>query len=114
MNIIFPWPPKELSPNSRCHFMKKAKFLKSYRQDCAWITTCAKTAAGFPAFGDAIKVSMEFCPPDKRKRDLDNVLASCKALLDGIALAIGEDDSKFHLSLKFSDGKPGTVAVSVE
>lgn len=36
-----------------------------------------------------------FHPPDKRHRDLDNMLASIKYGLDGIALAWGVNDKDF-------------------
>lgn len=41
------------------------------------------------------KIRLLFSPPDKRRRDIDNMLASMKASLDGIALAIGCDDVEF-------------------
>ena len=41
------------------------------------------------------KLRLLFSPPDRRRRDLDNMHASMKAALDGIALAIGCDDSEF-------------------
>ena len=41
------------------------------------------------------KIRLLFSPPDKRRRDVDNMLASMKASLDGIALAIGCDDVEF-------------------
>lgn len=46
---------------------------------------------------EAIKVTCIFSPPPiKRNRDLDGLLSSCKAYFDGIADAIGIDDSKFR------------------
>ena len=32
--IDLPWPPKELSPNARVHWTKKAKAAKAYRLEC--------------------------------------------------------------------------------
>jgi crossover junction endodeoxyribonuclease RusA len=114
LKLEFPWPPAELSPNARVHHQVKAKAVKQYRQDCTWITTCARAKAGYPNFEGELKVDMIFCKPSKRRMDIDNALASCKALLDGMATALRVDDSRFHLSIRFGEGNPGTIAVSVE
>jgi len=56
-----------------------------------------------------------FLAPDKRRRDIDGCLSSLKSALDGIALAMGVDDSQFrpiHLDYKASI-KPGFVLVEV-
>ena len=55
----------------------------------------------FNPFGDwnwdfEISIAYTFCPPDKRKRDLSNFVASMKGAEDGIADALGVDDSHFH------------------
>ena len=50
-----------------------------------------------------------FHPPDKRKRDVDNVIASLKALIDGLADAWGIDDSEFLITYprKFAEPVKG-------
>lgn len=90
-----PWPPKELSPNSRTHWAKKAKITKAYRTECGWITRQSRKKAT-PGL---IDVHITFCPPDKRRRDIDNMLASCKGLIDGVADGLGVDDSRFVLHI---------------
>ena len=58
-------------------------------------------------------VCIEFYPPDKRKRDIDNMLASSKAGIDGIAQAIGIDDSIFNRCILVKhDHVGGMVKVS--
>lgn len=94
--IILPWPPRELSPNSRMHWRAKAARAKAYRADCNWLTRHAEPET--PADGP-IPVRITFCPRDKRKRDLDNMLASFKAGLDGVADALGIDDSRFEITI---------------
>lgn len=63
-----------------------------------------------------LSVSLTFHPPDARRRDLDNCLASCKAQIDGIADALGVNDSLWQIRL--SMGEPlrphGEVVVTVE
>jgi crossover junction endodeoxyribonuclease RusA len=50
------------------------------------------------------RFKIAFLPPDNHRRDLDNMIASFKAGLDGLSDAIGIDDSEF--SYEFSRGEP--------
>jgi crossover junction endodeoxyribonuclease RusA len=49
--------------------------------------------------GAPLRVMLRVYPPDKRRRDWDNVVASLKSGLDGIADALGIDDARFRLSI---------------
>lgn len=94
MIIELPWPPTVLNPNSIAHWGKKARAKKKYLEDC-W--KCAK-AAGKPKFAPGrIFISLAFYPPTKHRRDQDNLIASMKSGLDGLAKAWGVDDSSFKL-----------------
>lgn len=95
--IILPWPPRELHPNSRTHWAKRAKHTKACRTRAGWETKAAKISA--PHEGK-ISVCLVFCPPDNRRRDLDGCLSASKAFLDGVADGLGVDDSRFNLSLE--------------
>jgi crossover junction endodeoxyribonuclease RusA len=54
------------------------------------------TEAGYePPPTGCYRVLMVFSPPDRRKRDLANLHASMKWAIDGIAQAMGVDDSQF-------------------
>ena len=111
MSILldFPWPPKELSPNARVHWAKKARAFKSYKEACLW----TGKAAGWSLHG-AKRFKFTFCPPDKRRRDADNCVAACKALLDALAVLTAVDDSEFEWS--YARGNPvanGLVMVEV-
>lgn len=110
-SVVLPWPPKELSPNARIHFRTKAAAVKSYRESAYWLTTATKMAA--PADG-GIALRFDFYPPDKRRRDLDNMLAAIKAGVDGIADAMGVDDQRFGFWLsREAPVKGGKIVVSV-
>ena len=105
MIVLLPWPPKELSPNARVHWAKKAKAAKSYRNGAVWVT---------PRDEPGRNVTITFNPPDNRRRDLDNMLASIKSGLDGIAAAIGVDDSQWSLTIRKGEiVKGGLVTVEV-
>lgn len=63
VNVILPWPPKELSPNARLHWAKLARAKKSYREACAW-TAKAQGARRIKA--DKLHLSLTFYPPTRR------------------------------------------------
>lgn len=110
-NSRLDWMPKALSPNARGHWAKKAKAAKAYRYDCFILATQQKLRVDWDG---PITVCLTFHPPDKRKRDLDNLIAACKSLLDGVADALGVNDSRFRLSCWI--GEPvdgGSVFVGV-
>lgn len=111
VTIELPWPPSALSPNSRGHWAIKARHAKKYRADsrvlCMAVGLRKMTA-------EALSLRVTFQPPDRRARDLDNMLASIKAGLDGIADATGVDDSRWTLSLEKGDPiKGGAVVIEV-
>ena len=108
--IVFPWPPKDLSPNARVYWARKAKAAKSYRRTCFYLAKQAKVTA--PKEGP-INLHIEFVPPDRRPRDLDNMLASTKNLLDGLAQALGVNDKRFTLQISVADEIGGMVRVSL-
>lgn len=58
---------------------------------------------------------IDFYPPDRRRRDDDGLLASCKAYRDGIADALGIDDRRFvsHPYLRDEVVKGGEVRVRI-
>jgi|GEM_PF-292933 len=111
--IVLPWPPKELSPNARVHWAKKSKAAKKYRTECFLLAKKAGIAA--PQSGE-ITFALEFVAPDRRKRDDDNLLASCKAMRDGVADALGIDDNRFITQLRISREtvKGGEVRVRIQ
>jgi crossover junction endodeoxyribonuclease RusA len=49
--------------------------------------------------GEPLRVTLRIYSPDKRRRDWDNIVASIKSGLDGIADALGADDSRFRLAI---------------
>lgn len=108
MIVTLPWPPRDLSANSRTHWARKAKAVKAYRSLAYW----SAIAAG-PIPGETIAIT--FNPPDKRRRDLDGMLSQIKAGLDGIADATGVDDSKWQISIRKGEPvKGGQVVVEVQ
>lgn len=109
--LILPWPPKELSPNARVHRQVKARATKAYREE---VYKLAKAAALYLPDSEHVSMRFEFHPPDNRARDLDNMLASIKAGIDGIADAMEVNDARFGIWLSRREPvKGGRVVVSV-
>jgi crossover junction endodeoxyribonuclease RusA len=115
-SVLLPWPPKELSPNARVNW-RKLRGPQSpgerYKQT-AW--ALCKEARLTVAPGDGwISLFITFSPPDRRRRDIDNMLASLKSGLDGIALALGVDDQRFG-TITMTRGEPvkhGKIVVAI-
>ena len=111
MIVNLPWPARILSPNARAHWSGIARAKRSARIAAYYLAREARPSLTMTA----PLVSMEFRPPDNRRRDLDNLIASMKAALDGIADAIGCDDHTFRLAASMGPAQPphGAVIVTV-
>lgn len=119
VRVALPWPPAALSPNASPHWSKRAKARKAYRAVCGWEATLALRAAGGASWArqqaatGKLLVSVEFVPPNRQRRDMDNCIASMKAGFDGLADALGVDDSRFVLQTRMADRVAGLVNVTV-
>lgn len=112
IEVLVPFPPSDLSPNARLHWAKKARAVKAYRELCAahgW-------EAGLrPMKADKLNVTITFTPPDKRRRDRDNMIAAFKAGADGIADVIQVDDANWVPTYHVTEPeKGGAVSVKIE
>src|SRR5574343_2095328 len=108
-----PWPAKELSPNARVHWATLARMKKVYRMAAAY---CVMQQGGKKLTAKSLQVRVSFVPPDRRKRDKENMLAAIKAGLYGLADALGVDNSAWELTIAPvlpPDGNP-RVIVEVE
>lgn len=112
IEVVLPWPPKDLSPNARLHWAKRSKAAKAYRTECGWHVRAACQQPKFAPSGP-ITLDIEFVQPDRRGRDLDNMLASIKAGIDGIADALGVNDRRFVFRIRRSEQIGGMVNVRI-
>mgnify|MGYP002737680025 CR=1 FL=1 len=102
MTIRVPMTPSPaLSPNMRVHWATKMRAVATFRQ-VARVAALASTTAderatltASPTIGYRVRVSWE--PGRRGMRDEDNVLAACKAALDGIADALEIDDARLKI-----------------
>ena len=101
MRITLPWPPKVLSPNARVHWRTKHAAAATCRELAYYITTMAPADQREHVRDScALRMILTFLPPDKRRRDLDNIEAAMKAYLDGIFHACKADDNAIHMTTK--------------
>lgn len=101
--ILLPWPASALSPNARGHWSRRSRAAKAYRMQCFLFAK----KAGLVAPSGRILLQLEFLPPTARRRDDDNLLASFKAGRDGLADALGIDDSLFVSQVQIGEVHPG-------
>ena len=116
ISISMPCPSIALSPNGRAHWRDKhiaTKASKSY----AWgMTKSLMGPLGIVpgSWIGPISVQLTFHPSVTRDRDLDNMQASQKAALDGIALALGINDTHFRpVSSIGEHRKPACVVITL-
>jgi len=92
--IRLPFPAAELFPNRKNgKHWGATNGIKTQQHDEGYWST--KAAGAFDAPDGYIPLSLLFLMPDKRHRDCDNMLAASKAILDGVASALGVDDKRF-------------------
>ena len=102
-------PSSKLNPNRAKgqHWAVTNKARKAARLEAfAETLKSGGSKMAFAATGD-IKVTITFHLPKKRSIDTDNLLASMKPSIDGIALAIKIDDRRFNpiLANRVNDGR---------
>jgi hypothetical protein len=96
--IELPWPPASLSGHNKGNYHAKSPVVKKHREWAKLATEAADIAV--PQEGD-IRVSMTFYPPDRRG-DRINFPIRAKPLWDGIADALGVNDSRFLPTFHFA------------
>ena len=102
--ITLDWPSRAMSSNARGHWAKKAKAAAMYRYSCKMISLETIQAGKWDvaalretvAAGAELHVSLDFYPPDRRRRDDNNLPGLFKSGLDGVADALGIDDHLFR------------------
>ena len=109
--IDLPYPDKALWPNGRAHWASKARETKKHRDWAMLATLDAKVPKG--AQIASIRI---MCYPKRTGPlpDRDNVTAACKAMLDGIADALGVNDRDFPAPIVEFGEREGRFAVVLQ
>jgi hypothetical protein len=106
--IELPFPPSSLSGHTKGHWRSTAGIVAKHRAWARAATLAARPAV--PASGD-IRVVTIFYPPDRRG-DRINFPNRMKPYFDGIADALGVNDSRFLPAYHFAEPvKNGRVVI---
>jgi crossover junction endodeoxyribonuclease RusA len=117
LTVTLPLPPKELSPNARCHWRVKALKTQGYRADAR--------ALAFVALQDAIMAAPRWKAATMQVRwftrtahhcDPDNGLSCMKSAIDGLtdARIFSDDKGLTHLPIIFAkDAKNPRVELTI-
>lgn len=111
IQLTLPWPPSANTywrRNGNCYFISKKGI--DYRKTVGF--ECLVHKGRFDE-NTRIKLSVNAYPPDKRKRDLDNLF---KGLLDSLqhACVFPDDNQIDELSIKRMPERKGKVIVTIE
>ena len=100
IKLTLPFPPPELNPNKRLHWARKVK-IKNDEKNIGYLLA----KPHYQVFGNSnIHLTMVFHPSSRRSFDLDNSLASSKAVLDGVAMGLGINDKQFRpITIDYGD-----------
>ncbi len=122
ITIELPFPPAELSPNSRCGWRAKAAAVQAYRYECKVETLkqFGEQTGGLRPLHikpeTPVKVTLTFVIKGKRRRDIDNLLASIKSGIDGMVdshLLYDDDVRSWAPSLRYEQGAKAAVRVEL-
>ena len=116
ITVTLPWPSSKLSLNARGHWAVKAAAVKKARSDAYYAAIALRPRWQTWPSAIRIKASAEFTPPVMRRHDQTNLVGRMKAYEDGIAQAIGIDDSRWTWAAPVvtAPRRPGCVTVTIE
>lgn len=97
MIILLPFPDMKLSPNRKHgnHWGKTQTAKKSAFDTAYYATKDAMAKQQVARHATTLEIS--FIEPDKRRRDIDNLLSASKASIDGMCKALNIDDHQFDV-----------------
>lgn len=103
--VTLPLPSRDLSPNARGHWGKKARAAKKARNDGYLATVAARIDCQHKTPFKTAEAHTTFYVRDNRRRDADNLLASLKPSFDSMVDAglLVDDCGLVHM--------PMTIAV---
>jgi crossover junction endodeoxyribonuclease RusA len=117
LTIRLPWPDTSLMANRKNgKHWRSSHEAKVRARESAFFA--AKEALGRNTLSPAgqVRVSITWVAPNKVRRDLDGLLSAEKPRLDGIAAALGIDDSQFKpliLDSALDSDRKGFVLVEI-
>ena len=84
VRVVLPWIDSRLLPNRKLHWAEKGRATSEARHTAWAIVMDWRWHDNYKTALESCTAHVRFCPPDRRKRDLDNLLRSIKPYFDGI------------------------------
>lgn len=117
LTIRLPWPGTSLMANRKNgkHWLSSHS-AKVRAREAAFLATKEALGRNSLADADQMPVAITWVAPNRIRRDLDGLLSAEKPRLDGIAAALGIDDSQFRpliLDRALDADKKGFVLVEI-
>lgn len=115
MQITLPFPDRRLSPNTRYHWRARQEPKRTAREMACFTALQLAQEMSAPLTGE-LRVAYRIHPPDRRRRDQDNIIASLKSAIDGVCQALAINDSQFKETV-ITWGEPvkgGQVVMEIE
>lgn len=115
--LRLPFPPRSLFPNRKNgkHWSSTANAKAVSRNDGMMLAKSWRQTTGFKPSPDArygVYIAFEVARDNK---DVDNMHAACKALLDGVAIGLGVNDKQFRpITLDVVKAKADGVVMTIE
>ena len=101
ITLTLPWPDSALNPNGPSHWRHK-QAAKVLARKTAMIL--AMESGVVLNTTDDLWLALRFLSPNRRRRDLDNLLSSLKPAIDSICQVVGVDDSQIRrITLEWGD-----------
>jgi crossover junction endodeoxyribonuclease RusA len=91
ITVTVSWPARPLWQNARVHWTNRSAATKLARSEARILTIAAKPGK----LTAPVRIIVRVYPPSRRRMDMANVIGALKASIDGIADALGIDDSQF-------------------
>jgi len=122
LQLVLPWPDRRLNPNRKVHWAQKAAAVRRARRatakaadEAGWGAQVWQLLQLVRATVGQLELHLSFHPPDRRRRDDDNLIAAFKPYRDALAARLGVDDSQFRCSAQIGEPCPpkGEVLVSL-
>ncbi len=111
-------PPRECSPNWRGGWAARARAVREFRETAGWAARAAvlDDAEAFTWVYQAREIALDLeiaLGKGRRRQDDDNIWASMKGAIDGIADVLGVDDKRFRVGRLVQTRGDGTVTVQL-
>ena len=117
ITVVLAWPRTELWPNRNTGHVwaYRHQYAASARREGEIATLAALQGDDYRPTAPTLALTITFQRKDKHCYDLQNAFSAAKNHLDGIADALGIDDSKFEpVTLRRSTGAEACVIVQIE